>query len=421
MVNPFNVTNFKPQFQTLKSILMSIKIKPFFLIIFFIATNHSISAQISNKEILVVDENQIIKGNEQMNDYLPLLQNKKVAVVANACSYLKNKHLIDTLLSHNINITKIFAPEHGFRTTTDAGIKVNDTIDLKTGLPILSLYGKKKIPSSKDLENVDIILFDLQDVGVRFYTYISTLYYIIKSCAEHNIPLIVLDRPNPNGFYIDGPVLDTNFKSFIGIIPIPIVYGMTIGELAWMMNNEPSFKPSNQKANLTIIKLKNYTHNMLIKMHSSPSPNLNSWQSIILYPSLGLFEGTIVSVGRGTNKPFQIIGHPAYPNKSFCFTPKSNAISKNPKYKDKVCCGLDLSADDYLYHHPQKINIQWLIHFYHTLKNKNFFDKNFNYHAGNSQLQKDIIKGLNEESIRKKWENDLQKFQKIRMKYLLYD
>ncbi|GIV27859.1 MAG: hypothetical protein KatS3mg027_1673 [Bacteroidia bacterium] len=386
-----------------------------------IVVNASTYSQNNCKEIQVVDEHQIIKGNEQIHEYLPLIQNKKVAVVANACSYIKNKHLIDTLLSHNIHITKIFAPEHGFRTTADAGVKVSDSIDLKTGIPIISLYGKKKAPSAKDLENIDVILFDLQDVGVRFYTYISTLYYILKSCAENKIPLIVLDRPNPNGFYVDGPVLDTNYKSFVGVIPIPIVYGMTIGELARMMNNEPKFRPSSQKADLTIIKLKNYSHNMMIKMQSVPSPNLNSWQSIILYPSLGLFEGTIISVGRGTEKPFQVIGHPDYPDKSFCFTPKSNAISKNPKYKDKVCCGLDLSNDTYLFQHPQKINLKWIIQFYKLLKNKKFFDKNFNYHAGNSELQKDITAGLSEDKIRKKWEKELQEFQNIRKKYLLYE
>ncbi|GAB4450240.1 MAG: DUF1343 domain-containing protein [Bacteroidia bacterium] len=376
---------------------------------------------LSQSNIILKDEDEIIKGNEQINLYLPYLKDKKVAVACNAASVVKNKHLVDTLLKHNVQILKIFSPEHGFRGKVDAGEKVKDTIDTKTGLPVISLYGKHKEPTAKDLEDIDVVLFDLQDVGVRFYTYISTLYYVIKACAIFQKELIVLDRPNPNGFYVDGPVLDTSYRSFVGIIPIPIVYGMTIGELSMMMNNEPTFKPCNLSASLKVIPLQNYSHNTMIIMHTIPSPNLNSWQSIILYPSLGLFEGTIVSVGRGTDKPFQVLGHPKYPEKKFCFVPKANNISKNPKYKDTECCGLDLSNDDYLLHHPQKINLQWLIHFYKKLKTKNFFDKNFNYHAGNSELQKDIIKGLSEEKIREKWKADIDKFLEIRKKYLLYD
>jgi uncharacterized protein YbbC (DUF1343 family) len=386
--------------------------------IYILITSNYIFAQ---NNLIIKDENEIIKGNEQVDEYLPLIKNKRVAVVANASSIVKNTHLVDTLISLNVNVVKIFSPEHGFRGNADAGEKVKDSIDIKTGLPIISLYGKHKEPTKNDLSDVDVVLFDLQDVGVRFYTYISTLYYVLKSCALNNKMLIVLDRPNPNGFYVDGPVLDTNYSSFVGIIPIPIVYGMTIGELANMMNNEAKYRPVVNSANLKIIKLKNYTHNTLVKIHSKPSPNLSSWQSVILYPSLGLFEGTVVSVGRGTDKPFQIIGHPDYPNKNFCFTPKSNAISKNPKYKDKLCCGLDLSNDDYLIHHPKKINLQWLIHFYKTLSVKNFFDKNFNYHAGNSELQRNIKKGLSEEKIRLKWQKDLEEFEKVRKKYLLYE
>ncbi|MCX8144615.1 MAG: DUF1343 domain-containing protein [Bacteroidia bacterium] len=371
--------------------------------------------------IIIVDEQKIIKGNQQLDRYLPLIKNKKVGIVANAASLVNKTHLVDTLLRHNILITKIFSPEHGFRGNIDAGEKVNDTIDNKTGIPIISLYGKHKMPTEKDLQNVDVVVFDLQDVGVRFYTYISTLYYVIKSCALFNKPLIILDRPNPNGFYIDGPVLDTNYRSFLGIIPIPLVYGMTIGELALMINQEPMYKPTDKSADIQIIPLKNYTHNMMIKMQSVPSPNLNSWQSIILYPSLGLFEGTVVSVGRGTDRPFQILGHPKYPDTTFCFVPKPNKISKNPKYANIKCCGIDLSNDEYLYHHPKKINLQWLIHFYKTLKTKTFFDKNFNYHAGNSTLQKDIQKGLNEKQIREKWTKDIEKFKTIRKRYLLYE
>ncbi len=393
----------------------------YFILIFFIFfLSVNFSQTIIDNDLQISEESTIVKGNEQIPQYLPLIQNKKIAVVANACSYIKNKHLVDTLKTLGIHISKIFSPEHGFRNDADAGIKVNDTIDTQTGIPIVSLYGKHKEPTAQDLKDIDIILFDLQDVGVRFYTYISTLYYVIKACALYNKMLIVLDRPNPNGFYVDGPVLDTAYRSFVGIIPIPLVYGMTIGELALLMNSEPGFRPTSKPADLKVIPLKNYSHHMMIKMQSIPSPNLNSWQSIILYPSLGLFEGTIVSVGRGTDKPFQIIGHPQYSDKTFCFTPRETSISKHPKYKNILCCGLDLSNDEYLKHHPKRINLQWLIHFYKQLNNKNFFDKNFNYHAGNNTLQKQIKNGWSEEKIRQSWQKDIEKFLKIREKYLLY-
>lgn len=370
---------------------------------------------------IIRDENDIIKGNEQLDVYLPLIKDKRVALVANASSTIHHKHLLDTLLSCQINIKKIFCPEHGFRGNIDAGEKVNDSIDIKTGIPIISLYGRHKQPTQKDFEDIDIVVFDLQDVGVRFYTYISTLYYVIKSCALYNKPLIVLDRPNPNGFYIDGPVLDTNYRSFVGIIPIPIVYGMTIGELSLMMNQEKKFMPTNKSIELKVVPLKNYHHNILVKMHTIPSPNLNTWQSIILYPSLGLFEGTVVSVGRGTPHPFTILVHPKYPNKTFCITPEPNFVSKDPKYKNTLCCGMNLIDDDYLQHHPKKINLYWLLQFYRKIKTKNFFDKNFDYHVGNSQLRKDIQNNISEEKIRERWNKDIDVFKKIRKKYLLYD
>lgn len=372
-------------------------------------------------DILIVEEKSIVKGNEQFDQYISMLENKRVALVANAASVVNGRHLVDTLLSLGINITKIFSPEHGFRGNADAGELVKDSIDVKTKIPIISLYGKHKMPNANDLMNTDVVVFDLQDVGVRFYTYISTLYYVMKACALYDKTLIILDRPNPNGFYVDGPVLDTMYKSFVGIIAVPLVYGMTIGELAMMINNEKQFRDFDKVKDLRVIKLKNYTHKMMIKMQTVPSPNLNSWQSVILYPSLGLFEGTVVSVGRGTNKPFQILGHPKYPDKTFCFTPKENAISKNPKYKDIQCCGLDLSNDEYLQHHPKKINLFWLIHFYRKLPGKNFFDKNFNYHAGNSILQKQIKSGYSEEKIRQSWNKDIENFLPVRKKYLLYE
>ena len=282
-------------------------------------------------------------GAEQTQKYLPLLKNKRIALVANQSSLINSTHLVDSLLALNINLVKIFSPEHGFRGNADAGEVVSDNIDGKTGIPVISMYGKNKKPQSENLKDVDIMVFDLQDVGVRFYTYISSLHYVMEACAGNNIPLIVLDRPNPNGFYIDGPVLEKEFTSFIGMHPVPIVYGMTIGEYAKMINGEKWLK-NEVKCDLTVIKCENYTHNSLYKLPVKPSPNLPDITSVYLYPSLCLFEGTIMSVGRGTKFPFHCYGHPDFKIASFKFKPVSiPGAAKHPKYEGKTCNGINVS------------------------------------------------------------------------------
>ncbi|MBE9469020.1 MAG: DUF1343 domain-containing protein [Bacteroidetes bacterium] len=370
------------------------------------------SSQNNNNKI------KIIVGAENTNEYLPTLTNKKVAIVANQSSYIKHTHIVDSLLSLNINVVKIFAPEHGLRGAADAGEHINNNIDKQTGIPIISLYGKNKKPQSEDLQNIDIIIFDIQDVGVRFYTYISTMHYVMEACAENNIDFLVLDRPNPNGFLVDGPVLDTNFRSFVGMHKVPMVYGMTIGEYALMINGEGWLK-NNEKCKLKVIKCKNYTHQTLYNLPIKPSPNLPNMKSVNLYPSLGLFEGTVVSVGRGTNFPFQVIGHPDFKNNNFSFMPKSiMGAAKNPKFKNVKCFGLDLrnmKIDN------SKINLNLLISAYRNLNiGDKFFNPYFKNLAGNNILRQQIIDQLSEKEIRKTWKKDLLTFKKIRKKYLLY-
>ena len=285
---------------------------------------------------------KITLGIEQTKTYLPLLKNKKIGLVSNQTSTLNNEHLVDYLLKENISVKSIFSLEHGFRGDKDAGEKVNSDIDTKTGLQIISLYGKHKKPSVADLKEIDIMVFDIQDVGVRFYTYISSLHYIMEACAENNIQLIVLDKPNPNAFYIDGPVLDTNFNSFIGMHPVPVVYGMTIGEYALMIKGEEWIKKSDQ-LNLKVISCLNYSHKDIYHLKTPPSPNLPNWESVYLYPSLCFFEGTDISVGRGTSLPFQIFGTPIDSTfGTFSFTPKSNYGSKKPKHKNEMCFGYNI-------------------------------------------------------------------------------
>lgn len=366
--------------------------------------------------------NKVIVGAKQTNLYIPILKNKNVAIIANQSSVIDNTHLIDSLLSVNIKIKKIFCPEHGFRGVADAGKLINNNIDTKTGLPIISLYGKHKKPTKEDLKDIDIIIFDIQDVGVRFYTYISTLHYVMESCAENSIPIIIMDRPNPNGYYIDGPVLDTSIaKSFIGMHPVPLVYGMTIGEYALMINGEKWLKNKIQ-CDISVITCKNYNHNTIYKLPIKPSPNLPNMLSIILYPSLGLFEGTIMSIGRGTDFPFQVFGHPKLQKTDFTFTPKSKVGATNPKYKNTICYGFDLrniSLSSFI--DKKEIQLNFLIKSYKSLKRKNNFFNNYFYRlAGTKTLQQQIEKGLSEFEIRKSWQNDINNFKKIRKKYLLY-
>lgn len=390
------------------------------LIAIFIAFTLSSCAQ-DNSPILV-EYSDITMGADQIVAYKELLKNKKVGIVANQSSTIQNTHLVDSLLSHNIQITKIYCPEHGFRGTADAGSLIEDGLDSKTGIPIISLYGSHKKPTPEDLEGIDIVVFDLQDVGTRFYTYISTMSYVMEACAENGIPIIILDRPNPNGHYVDGPILEKENTSFVGLHPVPIVYGMTIGEYALMVVGEKWINDAH-KLQLNVIELKYYTHNKIVKLKVKPSPNLPNWQSIYLYPSLCFFEGTIMSVGRGTDYPFQIYGHPNYMLGSYVFTPKSKDGASKPKYNEQNCFGANLSgyAENYK-HNDNKIELNWLIGSYEIMSRKGeFFNNYFEKLSGTKDLRQQIIDGSSEEEIRLSWQPGLDRFMKIRSKYLLYD
>ena len=362
-------------------------------------------------------QQKIITGAERIPKYIDSLKHQKIGIVANKSSILSiNSHIIDTLLSYGINIIKVFVPEHGFRGEADAGEKIISQKDPKTGLTMLSLYGDQRKPTKEQLKNVSTMVFDLQDVGVRFYTYISTLHYIMEACAEKNIPLIVLDRPNPNGHFIDGPVLESDCKSFVGMHPVPIVYGMTIGEYAQMINGE-GWLNNQIKCQLKVIKLKNYTHKTHYELPLRPSPNLPNSQAIALYPSLCLFEPTVISVGRGTEMQFQIFGHPNLPKSKFNFTPKSNFGAKYPKLENKICNGVDLRK----YKIRNKIELKWIIDSYSNFPEpKSFFKEGFYRIAGTKKLKTQIEQGLSEKEIRKTWEEGLINFKSIRLKYLLY-
>ena len=376
-------------------------------------------------------ENQSIKtGAEQTEKYLPLLKGKRVAIVANQTSVIGRTSLVDSLKSLGVNIVKIFGPEHGFRGTASAGAVVSDSVDAKTGIPEISLYGKKSKPSKEDLENVDLVIFDIQDVGARFYTYINLLARVMEACAENNKELIILDRPNPTGFSVDGPILDMKLKSGIGMFPIPITHGMTIGELARMYNGE-GWLANKTQCKIIVIQVENYSHNMQYTLPVSPSPNLNTQQSILLYPSLCLFEGTIISQGRGTHFPFTVLGNPDLKGKyEFSFTPVSiKGMSETPLHQDKVCYGLDLRKyDNGEFIKTGQINLKWLIDMYKAYPHKEkFFDfkqsnqmGNFDKLAGTTQLKEQIIAGKSEKEIRESWEPGLSDFKKLRTTYLLY-
>ena len=369
----------------------------------------------------IIGQMKISPGAESFKIYLPILKNKKVGVVAHQASLLfnepKNQHLVDFLIKNQIDVEKIFAPEHGFRGKADAGEKINDYYDKKTGIPIVSLYGKNKKPSYENLKNIDVIIFDLQDVGVRFYTYISTLHYVMQSCAETKIPIIVLDRPNPNLHYIDGPVLEKEFSSFIGMHPVPIVYGMTIGEYALMINGEGWLK-NGLTTELKIIPIQNYSRTSMYELPKRPSPNLPNSQSIALSPSLCLLEPTVISIGRGTENQFQIFGHPELKINDYSFKPLPNFGSKNPKHNGIICFGKNLSKVP----KPEKIELKWLIEAYRYFPKPNsFFLKGFNQIAGNDKLKQQLVLFTSENEIRKSWEPELELFKKIRKKYLIYN
>ena len=369
----------------------------------------------------LVDYSEIVTGDQRINEYLPLIKNKTIGIVANQSSVIGNTHLVDTLLDSDIHLAKIFSPEHGFRGAEDAGAFIGGTTDPATGIQIISLYGKHKKPTEEDLEGVEVMLFDLQDVGVRFYTYISTLTYVMDACAAYGVEVIVLDRPNPNSFYVDGPILEAEFSSFVGMHRIPIVYGMTIGEYALLVNGE-GWLQSERKCNLTVIKMRNYNRNMIVKLPIKPSPNLPNWQAIYLYPSLCLFEGTIMSIGRGTDFPFQVYGHPDFPVENFAFTPIPHSGAANPKYEGITCYGRNLTtyAENYATN-TSRIHLTWLIESYKLLSPEHeFFTSYFDKLAGTDKLRKQIEEGMTEGEIRKSWESDLKTFKNIRKKYLLY-
>tara|TARA_B110001450_G_scaffold244665_1_gene257026 strand:- start:3229 stop:4461 length:1233 start_codon:yes stop_codon:yes gene_type:complete len=377
----------------------------------------------SKNNLLITSQKEIITGANRIKKYLPLIQNKKIGIVANQTSVIFNQnkernftHLVDSLLSLNINIQRVFTPEHGFRGKADAGEHISNRKDPKTGIDLISIYGKNKKPTSEQLKGLDIIIFDIQDVGARFYTYISSLHYIMEACAENNITLLILDRPNPNGHYIDGPVLEQEHKSFVGMHPIPVVHGMTIAEYAKMINGEKWLK-NEIHCDLSIIKCKNYNKQTKYSLPIKPSPNLPNDIAINLYPSLCFFEGTNISVGRGTEMQFQVYGAPYLPKTDFNFTPKPNEGAKNPKHKNKVCYGKDLSNTNQL----NKLNIKWLITSYNLSPNKeSFFSNFFTKLAGTKKLQEQITKGINDEEIRKSWLKGLHKYDEMRKPYLVY-
>ncbi len=395
-----------------------------------------------------MQKEKVLTGADRMEVWLPYLKGKKVAVFANATSMVGNTHLVDTLLKKGVNIVKIFGPEHGFRGNASAGEHVTDGLDKKSGLPVVSLYGNHRKPTVEDLKNIDVVLFDIQDIGVRFYTYISSLEYLIEACIEQDKPLVILDRPNPNGFYVDGPVLEPKFKSFIGMQPVPVVYGMTIAEYAQMLILERmlatntiypiiniNLKVDNRaflysknpppKFHLEIITCKNYDHKTKYILPVNPSPNLPEMQSIYLYPSTCFIEGTVLSEGRGTPKPFQIYGHPSLPKNLFSFTPMPNEGAKSSKCYNQLCYGWNLSGtiEETLKKVDGRIQLKYLLEAYKLFPGKDtfFLANNFLHRlAGNDMLMKQIKDGMSEKEIRKSWEPALVKFKAKRKKYLLY-
>jgi uncharacterized protein YbbC (DUF1343 family) len=365
----------------------------------------------------------VATGADQTELYIHLITSKAVGLVANHTTIIgRNTHLADTLLKLGVNIVKIYSPEHGFRGDIDAGDEIGNTMDSKTGLPIVSLYGEKMKPTPADLQGVEIMIYDIQDVGVRFYTYISTMHYIMEACAENNIPMMILDRPDPLGHYVDGPLLEHDFRSFVGLHPIPVVYGMTPGELARMINGE-GWLDKSIHCDLVVIPCNYYDHNTYYKLPVNPSPNLNCMETIYLYPSICFFEGTVMSLGRGTSFPFRVIGNPAYPDKSFSFVPIATPANQNPVLKDQTCYGIDLSyitADSL--RGMTAINLQWLIKIYEQMNmGRSFFTDYIDLLAGSDELKNQILKGLTEQQIKESWQPELEKFKAIRKKYLLYN
>ncbi|MCU4164052.1 exo-beta-N-acetylmuramidase NamZ family protein [Carboxylicivirga caseinilyticus] len=387
---------------------MSIRLLLFSLLAIFIS---SCSAQ--------TEKSRIILGAEQFESYLPLLKDKKVGLLVNHTSLVNSTHLLDTLLALNIDVQKVFAPEHGFRGNADAGELIKSDVDIKTGIPIVSMYGKSKKPSKETMAGLDAVVFDIQDVGVRFYTYVSSMHYMMEACAENNVQLIVLDRPNPNGDYFDGPVLQKKFQSFVGMHPIPVVHGLTVGELAKMINDEYWLKDS-LKTSLTVIPMQHYSHDTFYSLPVKPSPNLPNDISIRLYPSLCFFEATTISVGRGTYMPFQVIGYPDSCMGDFTFTPVSiEGMSKYPSQQNQLCYGIDLRQEPL----SHMFTLKYFVDFMNKcVPSDTLIDRVrwFNLLAGNDMLLKKIKDGWSEEQIKESWHDELNNYAILRQKYLLY-
>ncbi len=394
----------------------------FIFILTFLLQSFAFCKNPSNPKVdfIPAQEETTLPAADNPEAYLPLLEGKRVGVVVNQTSILSSKdkmHLVDFLMMEGIDVAKVFVPEHGFRGDADAGEVVNNEIDKSTGLPIISLYGDNKKPSAESLKGLDVIVYDLQDVGVRFYTYISTLHYVMESSAENKLPLIILDRPNPNGDYIDGPVLKKGYESFVGMHPIPVVHGLTVGELAQMINGEGWLK-GKVKSEITVIPVSNWDHSEAYGLPVKPSPNLPNDLSIRLYPSLCYFEGTDVSVGRGTYFPFQVYGHPDPKFGEFTFTPVSiDGMSKNPPHQDKKCYGKDFRDES----PDHQFTLQYLLEAYRISdKKEKFFNDFFDKLAGTDQLRKDILAGKTESEIKAGWQQDLETYKNMRQKYLIY-
>ncbi|WP_010136253.1 exo-beta-N-acetylmuramidase NamZ family protein [Ochrovirga pacifica] len=397
--------------------IFKLKFKNTFLISVFFLILILSSCKAQNK----TSKNSIIEAANRTELYLPIIQNKKVGIVANQTSVIYkingHIHLVDSLLNLGVAISKVFSPEHGFRGKADASEKINNSKDVKTGLPIISLYGKHKKPQPKDLNGLDYLLFDIQDVGVRFYTYISTLHYVMEACAEYQIPLIVLDRPNPNGHYIDGPTLKPAYSSFVGKHPVPLVYGMTIGEYAQMINGEKWLKNGIQ-CTLTVIPLANYQHQNSYSLKIKPSPNLPNDQAINLYPSLGFFEGTPINAGRGTHLQFQQYGSAKFPESNYHYVPKSNEGSKHPKDQNKLCYGVNLQSVA----RQSKVNLKWLKDAFEKFPDKKaFFGTTFTIHAGDTLLEYQLKNNHSIQQIEESWTSDINQFKELRKRYLLYN
>lgn len=373
---------------------------------------------------LSANETRVRPGAERLVVVLPLLRGKRVGLVVNHTSLVGNTHLVDTLLASGIDVVRIFAPEHGFRGTADAGERLTDSKDPRTGLPVISLYGKKKKPAPNDLAGLDLVVYDIQDVGARFYTYISTMSLVMEACAEQGVPFIVLDRPNPNGHYVDGPVLDTAFRSFVGMHPVPVVYGMTPGEYARMVNGE-GWLSGGIHCTLEVVPCEGYTHDTPYTLPVPPSPNLPNMRAVYLYPSLCFFEPTVVSVGRGTDRQFQVIGAPESPIGNFEFTPTPMPGARHPKHEGKRCRGFDLTTlAPEAVRNQRRLDLSWLLRFYEAWPDKDSFflsEKTFDLLAGTDELRRQLAAGMSEEEIRQSWQERLVQFRKIRGRYLIYD